>query len=110
MPTSPQRTQSTASSSSKPRASTRSSSPAGRIARPTPPTSRTLMAAQRDRKSVVEGKSVSVRVDFGGRRIIKKKTRVHYNRYPHSYTDTAQHIIKLSTLINYCTSVTLKQI
>src|SRR3546814_13403129 len=26
-----------------------------------------------DRKSVVEGKSVSVRVDFGGRRIIKKK-------------------------------------
>src|SRR3546814_6561440 len=27
----------------------------------------------RDRKSVVEGKSVSVRVDLGGRRIIKKK-------------------------------------
>src|SRR3546814_20124282 len=27
-----------------------------------------------DRKSVVEGKSVSVRVDLGGRRIIKKKT------------------------------------
>src|SRR3546814_12821710 len=27
----------------------------------------------RDRKSVVEGKSVSVRVDIGGRRIIKKK-------------------------------------
>src|SRR3546814_17063573 len=27
----------------------------------------------RDRKSVVEGKSVSVRVDFGGSRIIKKK-------------------------------------
>src|SRR3546814_16878502 len=26
-----------------------------------------------DRKSVVEGKSVSVRVDIGGRRIIKKK-------------------------------------
>src|SRR3546814_11016983 len=26
-----------------------------------------------DRKSVVEGKSVSVRVDLGGRRIIKKK-------------------------------------
>src|SRR3546814_11405732 len=26
---------------------------------------------QRDRKSVVEGKSVSVRVDLGGRRIIK---------------------------------------
>src|SRR3546814_19458144 len=27
----------------------------------------------RDRKSVVQGKSVSARVDFGGRRIIKKK-------------------------------------
>src|SRR3546814_11608777 len=27
-----------------------------------------------DRKSVVEGKSVSVRVDLGGRRLIKKKT------------------------------------
>src|SRR3546814_19666322 len=26
-----------------------------------------------DRKSVVEGKSVSVRVDLGGRRIVKKK-------------------------------------
>src|SRR3546814_12336900 len=31
---------------------------------------------QPDRKSVVEGKSVSVRVDLGGRRIIKKKQQV----------------------------------
>src|SRR3546814_11362296 len=31
------------------------------------------VASTRDRKSVVEGKSVSVRVDLGGRRIIKKK-------------------------------------
>src|SRR3546814_19237839 len=31
-----------------------------------------------DRKSVVEGKSVSVRVEFGGRRIIKKKTTREY--------------------------------
>src|SRR3546814_13864172 len=30
-------------------------------------------APQRDRKSVVSGKSVSVRVDLGGRRIIKTK-------------------------------------
>src|SRR3546814_17008790 len=30
--------------------------------------------AEIDRKSVVEGKSVSVRVDLGGRRIIKNKT------------------------------------
>src|SRR3546814_20968285 len=29
-----------------------------------------------DRKSVVEGKSVSVRVDLGGRRIIKKKHKI----------------------------------
>src|SRR3546814_17642677 len=33
-----------------------------------------LQLGARDRKSVVEGKSVSVRVDLGGRRIIKKKT------------------------------------
>src|SRR3546814_15873667 len=31
--------------------------------------------AWRDRKSVVTGKSVSVRVDLGGRRIIKKKKK-----------------------------------
>src|SRR3546814_16572062 len=30
---------------------------------------------QLDRKSVVEGKSVSVRVDLGGRRILKKKNK-----------------------------------
>src|SRR3546814_20044722 len=29
-----------------------------------------------DRKSAVEGKSVSVRVDLGGRRVIKKKTKI----------------------------------
>src|SRR3546814_9093803 len=33
----------------------------------------TTMLQNRDRKSVVEGKSVSVRVDLGGRRSIKKK-------------------------------------
>src|SRR3546814_14454253 len=32
-------------------------------------------ALRRDRKSVVEGKSVSVRVDLGGRGIIKKKKK-----------------------------------
>src|SRR3546814_16843981 len=30
-----------------------------------------------DRKSVVSGKSVSVRVDLGGRRLIKKKKKVY---------------------------------
>src|SRR3546814_13444902 len=33
-----------------------------------------------DRKSVVWGKSVSVRVDLGGRRIIKKKTNKEKNK------------------------------
>src|SRR3546814_7697520 len=37
-----------------------------RVVRPT-------LDGEADRKSVVEGKSVSVRVDLGGRRIIKKK-------------------------------------
>src|SRR3546814_17474713 len=32
-----------------------------------------------DRKSVVEGKSVAVRVDLGGRRIIKKKKKIIRN-------------------------------
>src|SRR3546814_17529232 len=34
-----------------------------------------------DRKSVVKGKSVSVRVDLGGRRIIKKKKKYNTNTY-----------------------------
>src|SRR3546814_14848048 len=34
-----------------------------------------------DRKSVVQGKSVSVRVDVGGRRIIKKKSNHRQDRY-----------------------------
>src|SRR3546814_14046375 len=35
-----------------------------------------------DRKSVVEGKSVSVRVDLGGRRIIKNTSKIrHYYTY-----------------------------
>src|SRR3546814_15284320 len=38
-------------------------------------TERCENAGEGDRKSVVEGKSVSVRVDLGGRRIIKKQRR-----------------------------------
>src|SRR3546814_11660036 len=34
-----------------------------------------------DRKSAVEGKSVSVRVDLGGRRILKKKTTKKINKH-----------------------------
>src|SRR3546814_13254090 len=36
-----------------------------------------------DRKSVVQGKSVSVRVDLGGRRIIKKTNNVKYSMHHH---------------------------
>src|SRR3546814_17943471 len=47
---------------------------------PLPPSSRGLgrcpLTAETDRKSVVSGKSVSVRVDRGGRRIIKKKKNI----------------------------------
>src|SRR3546814_1336824 len=37
---------------------------------------RGVLRHERDRKSVVSGKSVSVRVDLGGRSIIKKKKNV----------------------------------
>src|SRR3546814_19622806 len=44
-----------------------------------------------DRKSVVSGKSVSVRVDLGGRRLIKKKsnTHQHYYRQAEAYICTS---------------------
>src|SRR3546814_15953163 len=38
-----------------------------------------LLPLSPDRKSVVQGKSVSVRVDLGGRRIIKKTSTLRYN-------------------------------
>src|SRR3546814_18997187 len=38
--------------------------------------SRSSWSTRRDRKSVVKGKSVSVRVDLGGRRRIKKKKHI----------------------------------
>src|SRR3546814_11550703 len=40
-----------------------------------------LVRQYADRKSVVQGKSVSVSVDLGGRRIIKKKTQTTLNQY-----------------------------
>src|SRR3546814_14601297 len=43
-----------------------------------------------DRKSVVEGKSVSVRVDLGGRRILKKKNN-SMRDYRHIQTDKARN-------------------
>src|SRR3546814_13062276 len=46
---------------------------------PPSPGRRHPCVADRDRKSVVSGKSVSVRVDLGGRRIIKKKKHTKIN-------------------------------
>src|SRR3546814_21147199 len=53
----------------------------------------------RDRKSVVSGKSVSVRVDIGGRRILKKKrsSKQYKNEHmPHKrkQNQNARYIIK----------------
>src|SRR3546814_18194748 len=42
--------------------------------------SRHKISVDPDRKSVVSGKSVSVRVDLGGRRLIKKKKKLN-NEY-----------------------------
>src|SRR3546814_13815240 len=43
-------------------------------------------APRQDRKSVVEGTSVSVRVDLGGRRIIKKKKYISHHYFAHRIT------------------------
>src|SRR3546814_14278306 len=53
-----------------------------------------------DRKSVVKGKSVSVRVDLGGRRIIKKKKqnaqkKTHNYRYNHHTTQIKQFSLRV---------------
>src|SRR3546814_17560263 len=45
-------------------------------------------AACRDRKGVVEGKNVSVRVDHGGRRILKTKKKSNLRQAKQTRTDT----------------------
>src|SRR3546814_11811422 len=45
------------------------------------PAERARQRDRQDRKSVVSGKSVSVRVDLGGRRIIKKKKTHTQTKY-----------------------------
>src|SRR3546814_18133194 len=54
-----------------------------------------------DRKSVVSGKSVSVRVDLGGRRIIKKKTSKN--------SISLETYIKKTTLYHTYNCTTLKK-
>src|SRR3546814_16847558 len=48
----------------------------------------TLNSMSTDRKSVVSGKSVSVSVDLGGRRIIKKKNKNRIHTTSHLDTQT----------------------
>src|SRR3546814_15883552 len=49
---------------------------AGHIVHASPSAGEVVVTALDDRQSVVEGKSVSERVDLGGRRIMKKKNNV----------------------------------
>src|SRR3546814_19342972 len=49
------------------------------VSRSVPREAGKMLTAQGDRKSVGEGKSVSVRVDLGGRRHMKKKTQRRQN-------------------------------
>src|SRR3546814_17099000 len=51
-------------------------------------------ARPRDRKSVVSGKSVSVRVVMGGRRFITKKNKVHERRTKRQTELNKKRIIK----------------
>src|SRR3546814_16173361 len=45
----------------------------------------------RDRKGGVEGKSVSVQIDFGGRRIIKQKTKTRQQKLYSSHTTVERY-------------------
>src|SRR3546814_20477009 len=58
-----------------------------------------LLGMQKDRKSVVEGKSVSVRVDTGGRRIIRQKKKTDN----HSNTSRNTQELRLIMNIHYST-------
>src|SRR3546814_16797043 len=58
-------------------------------------TTRTLWA---DRKSVVEGKSVPVRVDLGGRRIIKNNRQYIYHHIIFKFIPTSNTVLYLSYL------------
>src|SRR3546814_13809190 len=64
---------------------------------------RCLQRSRRDRKSVVSGKSVSVRVDLGGRRILKKKkTKAQDKEYMISYekltcNNHSKHVLHINT-------------
>src|SRR3546814_21121953 len=57
-------------------------------------------AARRDRKSVVSGKSVSVRVDLGGRRIITKKTTKEQKTYSKKQTTRTTNLKSHNTSYN----------
>src|SRR3546814_19482595 len=64
-----------------------------------------IAATRIDRKSVVSGKSVSVRVDLGSRRIIKQKKK-HTNRdSPTLLRATCHHTNRSYSKYKYCVPV-----
>src|SRR3546814_20108739 len=58
---------------------------------------------EEDRKSVVSGQSVSVRVDLGGRRIIKKKNKniTHTTSIQHKSSYIAIHLVTIISIRIY---------
>src|SRR3546814_20520638 len=61
--------------------------------------SRPIIERIGDRKSAVSGKSVSVRVDLGGRRIIKKQKMKHMTvQQGVVYNDTPQQLSRKRTI------------
>src|SRR3546814_20438458 len=55
------------------------------------------------RKSVVEGKSVAVRVDLGGRRIIKKKKNQTYSNIKTLITRRIEKLISRTIIVQHRT-------
>src|SRR3546814_12580057 len=58
-----------------------------------------------DRKSVVEGKSVSVRVDVGGRRIIKKKKNTRQRLHRKSKCSSLKSATHINTIVRHSSSL-----
>src|SRR3546814_17136146 len=56
---------------------------------------------RRDRKSVVSGKSVSERVDLGGRRIIKKKINEAKHKLTSNLGDKTNHTVQYENDSHY---------
>src|SRR3546814_17339706 len=75
---------------------------------PAPPPDRAPRPACLDRKSVVSGKSVSVRVDLGGRRIIKTKNN-GYKRRDKQPTTLIVFYYQKNIILRLCDSIELSK-